>query len=191
MMTFQALKLLHERRLNEGLSVLEEVQLRIDENQNLRPSLLCVVQRYRHPVLAYFHYCREEFDLAEEYLHRAQESVGAAIGHERFLVPLADICLDFGYQRARIARNQRIWRKMRRRLDEVEAMLEGRFPFCTLPGGTAILLDDLLRFYAGIPLTQEERDSLADLLDPEVRSRTFHRMRAAIFVLPDFVISYP
>jgi hypothetical protein len=189
--TFQSLELLHERRLDAGLAVLEEVRVRIGEAPGLRPSLRCVVERYYHPVLAYAHYCREELDLAERCLGRAQDSVAAAIGFERFLVPLADICLDFGYQRARIARSRRNWQDMRRRLDDVGAMLEGRAPFCTLPDGTGVMLDDLLAFYAAIPLDQEERASLADLLDPEARGQTFQRTCAGIFALPDFVISYP
>ncbi|HEV7507438.1 MAG TPA: hypothetical protein VGS07_21315 [Thermoanaerobaculia bacterium] len=190
--TFRSLELLRERRTDEGLAVLEEVHVRIGKSPSLRPSLRCVVQRYYHPVLAYAHYCREELDLAEQCLGRAQDSVAAAIGLERFLLPLADICLDFGYQRARIARSRRRWREVRGRLDDVGAMLEGRAPFCRLPAdGTGIMLDDLLAFYAAIPLDQEERASLADLLDPEVRSSTFQRTCAGIFALPDFVIPYP
>lgn len=191
MATFRSLELLRERRTDEGIAVLEKVHIRIADIPGLRPSLRYVVQRYYHPVLAYAHYCREELDLAEQCLGRAQESVGAAIGLERFLVPLADICLDFGYQRARIARSRRCWREMRRRLDDVGAMLAGQAAFCTLPDGTGVVLDDLLAFYATIPLNQEERASLADLLDPEIRGRTFQQTCAGIFVLPDFVIPYP
>jgi hypothetical protein len=189
--TFRAIEFLWEWRLQDGREILAAVESRLPLIEASSASHYHVVARYYHPVLAYYHYCNEDLDTAERCLDRAQESVSAAIGYERFLVPLADICLDFGYQKARIARCRRQWRKMRERIDEVEAMLEDRAPFCILPDGMPIYLRNLLTFYISLPLSERELASLEDLLDLESRTRYFERTRQGLYVQPGFVIPYP
>jgi hypothetical protein len=191
MATFQALKLLRGRNAIDAFAVLNEVSEGLALLRDARPSIRHVVERYYYPVTAYGYYVLREFDAAEQCLDRAAVAVAAAISHDRFLVPLADICLDFSYQKARVARSRQNWRAMKQHLDHVKSMLDGHAPLCELPGGIGIVIGNLQDYYATIPLNEEERLSLAELLDSDVRLRMFQRTCSGICILPEFVIPYP
>jgi hypothetical protein len=189
--TFRTLGLLRMCRLEEGKNLLDSIENRLERAATGSVSFLRVLERHYYPVLAYYHYCAENFDEAERLLALSESAVQEILEAEPFLLPFADSCLDFAFQRVRIARNRRWWTEMQWHLSIVQGMMEDRLPLCRLRNETAVHLSTLRTFYGSLPLGATERASLSNLLDPESCSRTFHRITAEICVLPGFVIPYP
>jgi hypothetical protein len=189
--TCEAVTLLRRSQVPAGRALLQEVESRLPQVRDLSISSFHVLERYFYPAQAYLQYCRDSYLLADSLLLRATEAVRAALEIEPFLLPMVDSCLDFGIQRIRIARALRQWPRMRQMVEEARRIVEEDEPLCVLRNGRSLRFSDLREFYDAIPLTEEEKDSLRDLLDPEVRTELFERALAGIYALPGLVIPYP
>ncbi|HEV7507439.1 MAG TPA: hypothetical protein VGS07_21320 [Thermoanaerobaculia bacterium] len=188
--SLRALQLLRQRRIEEGRDLLFDLAERLP---TVEPpsSFSCILERHYFPVLAFYHYRVEELDEAERLLDRAQKAVRDAITAQRFLLPFVDSCLDFGFQRVRIARNRRCWREMRLRTERVSAMMEDRENLCLLGDGSAVSLSTLRRFYGLLPLGETEQAWLADLLDPARCTAIFRQISLEIYCEICPAIPYP
>lgn len=185
----EAIGLLREFRIEQGRQVLLNLAGLVP-TRKLTSSFSSILRRHYLPVLAFYHYRIEEFLQAEKLLDQAQEEVRNALQRRTFLLPFVDSCLDFEFQRARIARNQKRWHVMRDRLRRVQAMMEGREPFCILEDGTSVNMSMLRTFYDSIPLSGREQPWLINLLDPIVCSNTFRQISAEIYAATSPVILF-
>jgi hypothetical protein len=183
-----ALMLLRKGRLESGLELLLRDVLLLNSVEGVISHIL---HRYHLPVLAYYHYCKEEFDRADDLLDLALEHAQQAIDEQRFLLPMAESAIEFEMQRVRIARGRRRWVEMRDRLDMFEAEMSGKLPLCVLGDGVVISIINLKDYYESLALSQEEREKLAYILDDSYRSRTVRNIRDTMYCLPGFVIGYP
>jgi hypothetical protein len=185
----RALELLRKRQVVIAGDLLKQLAAPLAETPSVTVRL--VLERMYHPVLAYYHYCAEDFDAAEEALEAACEALRKAILMSWFLVPLADSFIDFTFQRARIARNRRRWSELRCHLQTVHDMMHDRLPFCRLADGTAIDLTALRRFYGSIPLSDEDLASVSYVLEDEVLESMFELTAADIYCQIGLLIPYP
>lgn len=191
-LSVRSLGLLRRRRFDEGYALLAELDQGIRSAGALEPAVRAVLERWYYGVLGFYFYSVERFDEAEAAMVRAHHAVAAAIGARRFLLPLANHCQEFRLHRARIARNRARWDEMRSHVDDARAMMAGGVPFCVLDDGTAVRIAEICAFYAGIrALTEAERESVAGLLDDEVRRRDFERFVSGMYRIPGLVIPYP
>ncbi len=187
----RALKILRQREIGRGLELLENIESCLHEMKDVPGSIFLVMERQFYPIKAFYHYLIEDYEGARRLLDRAQDSMAQAIGKRRFLIPMADCALDFGLQRIRIARNLRAWKEMKQLAQAVRDMIAGQRPFLILDDGTSIDYDAMIAFYASLPLSAEDRASIAQYDGNENRQRYFSSMIDSIFVLPGFVIPYP
>jgi hypothetical protein len=188
--TLRALALLRRNRLEEGAAVLEEIRPGVELSRTTSASLFHVLERHYYPVLAYYHYRRDELREAEDCLDTAFLGLKRAVEIEPRLLPLVDSCLDFSFQHARIARNQRKWQAMREHLLAAGAMIEGTRPFFVLDDGTGIGISTLRGFYESLGLSEEESACLRYLAADELRM-TFEHLAAEVCRIPGLVLPYP
>lgn len=185
----RALTLLRGRRTDEGLALLEQTRGEIEATAGMDPSIRAVLDRWYHGALAYYFYCVQALDEADETMVRAHESVVAAVGCRRVLIPLALDCNEFRFHRARIARNRLRWREMRAHMDEACGMLEGRVPLCVLGDGSAVHVSDVRdRYAAACAGTGGEEHSA--LFDDGARRRAIDRAVRDLYRAPGQVIEY-
>jgi hypothetical protein len=184
----KALMLLRRGNLEDGFELLIDSGGYLDLISGVLSHIL---NRHHLPVLAYYCYCKEDFGRAENLLDRALEHTRRAIDGQRFLLPLAESAIEFQTQRVRIAREERKWEEMRRRLDVLEGELRDQIPLFTLDDGTIIKVRELKSYYERLDLSDDERGRLVYILDDTYRSRTAERIRDKMFCLPGFVIGYP
>ncbi len=182
----------HRRRFDAGLALLEEAAAALEAARGAEPSIVLALESIYYPLRAYYDYCVEAYDEAVENLDRADRSVAAAIGRERFLLPIAYRCSEFRLHRARIARNQRRWSEMHRQIDLAWRMMEGEHPLCELADGTGVGVAELAAFFRSFPaLDPAVEEYLRGLLDEGLRRDLFERFVNRIYALPGFVILYP
>ncbi|MET0400023.1 MAG: hypothetical protein ABW277_24750 [Longimicrobiaceae bacterium] len=191
-MNYECLVLLKRRRFAEGAAHLRRFRERVDGAGDAHPSIRAVLDRWYHAVDGYYWYCMEAYDTAERAMIHAHDAVATAIEHLPCLVPLANHCHEFRLHRARIARNLHRWPEMWGHVAEVRGMFQGKRPFCELSDGTGIGLGRVRDFYDSLgPLSEDERASVAYVLDERTRMREFDRFVHAMCRLPGFVIQYP
>ncbi len=187
---FEALLLLRQRQLEAGHSLLEEVRQRLGETKLPRASMMHVLRRWYFSVIAYYYYCRGDFDLADEALAAAADAIRAAIEEDSFLLPLANFCHEFSLQRIRIAKNRNHF-EVKRSIQVAQDMLDDRLPLCVLQDGTAINFSSLGEFYSAVSIPDEhERGMVQFFVDRDRRLRNLDRFIASIF-LTLLVIQYP
>ncbi|HEX2202862.1 MAG TPA: hypothetical protein VHG91_06180 [Longimicrobium sp.] len=189
----EALALLRRRRFAEGEALLERARVARDALAGgVDPSIRAVLDRWYYGVLGYALYCRDRGDEADAMMGRAHEAVATAVGHRRFLLPLAYHCHEFYLHRARIARNRNRWAEMRDHVREVRGMMDGSVPFCTLAGGDPVVIDTIAGFYLSLaPLSEAEEKVCRVVIDQEVRMRGFDRFVHGMYRIPGAVIPYP
>lgn len=191
-LTERALQQLRRQQIREGKELLDQVESGLARLDELPPSVLLVMQRFFWSTLAYYHYCVEDLEAAEQALEQAHRCVVSALEIAPFLMPLALHAHEFRLQRARVARHRRRWQEMRERLQEVRAMLEGRIPLLHLSDGRPIRFADLAEHYRAIPaLDAEEIDSLRIFFDREHCREKLDAFFLNLYVLPGVVIPYP
>ena len=152
-------------------------------------SMRQVLGRFLFGIRAYYHYRIGNLDAAAEDLDRAHDAVSGAVGHFRFLLPLAHHCHEFRLHQARIARKLNDWKTVDRCVEEVRAMLENRRPLCTLVKGNEIYVRDLSAFYEIVCARQPEwRPSFEPFFDEEHRLQELERFLDGLYFLPDMVV---
>jgi hypothetical protein len=174
-----ALALLQSAR--EGLDALDE---RTDA------SVRAAADRSYYGALGYYFYTRRAFEEADDSMSRAHHAVVQAVDRRRWLMGLAYDCYEFKMHRARIARDRCRWSEMREHAEESADMRAGRRPLCLLSDGTPIALGDLRRFYYSLPLTDDDREVLATIVEEERGSQEAARFVRSMFRLSGFVIQY-
>ncbi|HEV7507443.1 MAG TPA: hypothetical protein VGS07_21340 [Thermoanaerobaculia bacterium] len=185
----RSLQLLRSRHLDSGIDLLASAHLLLLSMRDASAGLVYALERWRHSVTAYYYYCIDDLENAEDCLMKAQTAIQAAIETQTFLLWLAEHTCDFQLQRARIARNRRHWHEMRRHIQACRDMMKNRLPLCTLSDGTPIYIAAIDHFFRALPLTTErEKLALARLLDPCERHRQCQVTVDAIYALPGFVI---
>lgn len=186
----RALWLLRQRRIDEGRDLLLDLFNRLPTGEP-SSSYSRILDRHYFPVLAFYHYLVEEYEQAERLLNLAHEAVREAVAEQRFLLPFADSCLDFGFQQMRISRNRHRWHEMWDRTERMRAIMEGREPLCVLEDGTTINLSTLRLFYGSLTLGKTEQGWIIHLLDPALCISRFHQISREIFTANSPVIPYP
>lgn len=187
----ESLRLLRTRQIERGREVLENVKGSLDTLAPTAPGVDHALGRWYYGALAYYHYCQEDFESADQALDEAHNEVCRTLERRPFLLPFATHCHDFGVQRIRIVRNRRRWPEMWRHVAIAREMVTGERPFCTLGDGTPVDLVAIQAFYRSIPgLTPEEQGPLRSLFDDSFRLRLFEVVLAKIFAMPGFVIPY-
>lgn len=188
----RALYLLRGRKLDEGRACLAEAEAGLGSLHGEAASILQVMERFYFGVLAFQQYCFDDFDGAAVSLDRAHEAVASAIGHCRFLLPLANHCHELRLHHARVARNRHRWPDMWRHIATAREMMEDRRPLCMLSDGIEVSFSTLKVFYEGLPgLDAEELTFLAGQLDPCLRLHLFEAFVQRLCIIPGFVIPYP
>lgn len=187
-----ALEQLRRRDLAEGHTTLRKLARALANMDGVPTSMRRVLDRWYHGTAAYYFYCIEEFDRAERFMALAHDSVVEAISSADFLIMLAVHCQEFCLHQARIARNRRRWSDMRNHVEHARAMMLDRAPLCELRDGRPIFFSTLDRFFHSLkPLSPEERESIAGLVDERSRILLFDRFVRRLYSLPGFAISYP
>jgi hypothetical protein len=190
-----AVEVLRRRGLEEGSALLRRAhdELCGMDGDGMPPSVRAVVDRWYYGAIAFYHYARQEYDLAEHYMDVAHDTVVHALEQSGdWLMPLALDCYEFEMHRARIARERPSWPALRRHADRAAAMRDGRIPLCRLGDGTAVGLGDVQRFYRALPdLTDEERELVASIVDDDLSRLQAERSIRTVLRLPGFVIQYP
>ena len=187
---FDALGHLRKHDLDTGLRRLSELETSLRALDIVDPSIAHLLWRWYFAALAYHAYLREDLPAARCLLDRADRAVRSAVGGHRFLVIFALQCVDFRFQRARIARRERRWDDVRRHLRAVREMWRGETPFCRLDDGREIHLGEIQDFCAALPLSDEQRAHLAQILERTDFS-SIDQSEQHIYVLPETVIAYP
>lgn len=157
---------------------------------HVESSLLSAADRWYYGALGFHFYTQRAFGEADDSMRRAHEAVSRTIEARPCLIGFAHHCHDFEFQRARIARDQCRWEKMREHAEASAAMLAGYRPLCTLSNGTPITLVDVRNFYASLsPDTEADRATLAMLLEDQGTIPVAGFVRQ-MFRLSGFVIEY-
>ncbi|HEY3571442.1 MAG TPA: hypothetical protein VGP73_26180 [Thermoanaerobaculia bacterium] len=188
----RTLPLLHRRELARARRLLDEAEAALGALEEVRPSIRLVLESLHYPLLALYHYRAGELEAAGRSLERGAAALAAAIEIEPFLLPLAFRCAEFELHHARIARDQRRWGEMRRHIDRGVAMIDGRLPFCPLPGGGEVTLAAVKAFFRGLPPSEPQMEQFArQLTDDRTRHRLFDLFVLGIYAMPGFVIPQP
>lgn len=187
----RALELLRKRQIDIARDLLQDLEIPLREVVAPCETVHLVLDRIYYPVLAYYHYCVEDYDAAEEALETAGNALRRGILLRRFLMPLADSFIDFTFQRARIARSRHRWVDLQHHLALVGGMTEGRIPFCRLCDGTPIDLAALRSFYLSMPLTDEDRESASYVLQDGILQSIFETTAMEICCQIGLLIPYP
>jgi hypothetical protein len=190
--TDRALRALRARRIEEGRQELRTAEEMFQAAESATaPDVHHMHGRWYYGVLAYYFYCAADYGRAEETLDRAQQGVRQAIELRRFLVPYAMECYELWFQRIRVARSQRLWPEVWRRMETARQIASGEKPCCVLSDGTAVGIPTVQAFYSGFEaLTEEERQPLRRILDAEDRSRQLRSLLSEVYFPSGFVIPY-
>jgi hypothetical protein len=188
----RALVALRARRIAEGHRELRAVEERFHQARGTAsPGVHGILGRWYYGLLAYYLYCVEEYQGADEALERGHEEVRRAIDHKRCLLPYAMECYGFALQRIRVAQGQRRWAEMWKRVETVRKIGAGEHPCCELSDGTAIGVASVQAFYTSLEeLTRQELQALRPVIDTEGRERHLRTFLSAVYLPPGFVIPY-
>jgi hypothetical protein len=192
--TGRAILLLRERQFEPAVALLEGASVKLGALRCPRPSIVHLLERELHGVLAYQFYCVDDFERATELLLRADRAIRAAVSHDRFLLPLAHDCPELRMHHARIARNQGRFREMGEHVAIVRGMVAGTRPLCELADGTPVHYAMLAAHCE--PLAQYGDRALeavrgAAFGDVASRQQKLERLLLQMYMLPGFVFPPP
>jgi hypothetical protein len=182
---------LRGRHYEEGKRLLSEVAAGLEECKDEPRSVSLVLEHLFFGVVAYAHYCDDDFDGAVGFVDLAEKSLTMALESQACLVPLAARFLDFGFQRIRIARNRQHWTDMRNGVQEVRGMLEDRVPLCILKESGPVFLCSLIDFYRSADLGNEELQFIDAFFGYDKRMADFEKSVFKLYALAGPVIPYP
>lgn len=184
---------LRERRLAEGLSLLERAESCRRSLIHGPSSISHVVARFYYGTLAYAFYCQSDFERAERALRHAQESIRAALEAEEFLIPFATHSLDVRAKSVLVAREQCQWIKVTRRIHALRAVTLDRKPLSMVSDGNVpIFHSTIVDFISKLPnLTKEIERVAVYLSDKSLRLAECEAGIGAMYALPGFVIPCP
>jgi len=187
----RSLKLMGRMQVEEALVLLEDVHGRIlNCDGRYSPSVIRVIECWYYGALAYYHYCREDFPLAEATLLRGHAAISAGVEAQRIILPMVYRCCDTWLHRSRIARSQNDWVKMRHCLDMFRAIHRGDEPFCQLSDGSGIYAAELEQYLQGAELDDEMREYSAHFCSRENRGALADYYAEAIYMLPTLPIHF-
>jgi len=187
-----ALELLRSRQMEQGQAKLQEFLLAVKGLDGIAPSMRAVMNRWYQGVAAFYLYCIEDFDGADEAMLLAHEAVVEAISESGFLIMLSVHCQEFCLHQARISRNRQRWQEMHGYIERARAMVMDNTPLCDMKNGQSIYFSTLCRFFESLqPLDAREQAAIRGLVDKEERTRSFDKFVRRLVRLPDFAISYP
>ena len=188
----QAVRSLHARRAEEGRRDLQAAEGMLREvAASTSREVHLLLGRWYYQARAFYLYFLEDFRAADEALDRTEEEVLRAIEGKPFLLPYAMRCYELWCHRIRVARGQRLWPEVWRRVEITRQIAEGDRPCCVLRDGTAIGISAVKAFYSRFEaLTERERLPLRRVVDDESRRRYFRKTLSGIYSLPGFVIPY-
>lgn len=184
----QALKLLHRRQAAPARELLRAVEASLGKLPDSRPSIVHVLGRRYHGVLAYHDYATQRFTSATGELIAAADCIRRAISSDPVLLALAIDCTEFHLHHARIARNQGRWAEMQVSIDTARDMLYGKQPLCALDDGTVVSIDTIVQQYHEMALPPEAQARLAPMFEPALRRDAFERFIMTIYLRPGFVV---
>jgi len=183
---------LREQRLDQGCALLEQACAQWDALQETNRSGFLVLGRFVYAGLAYYHYCVEELDRAEECIGKAADSVRLAIEADRGLLPFAVVCVDMPLKLAHIARAQSHWKEMREHIAVARAMAEDKLPLCIDGTGERIYHSTIGRHLRALLDPGEEHSvALRYLTDRDFRGQVVDGLVARLYAIPGFIIPYP
>lgn len=183
---------LRKQRLDQGHELLEQAGAQRDALRETNPSGHLVLGRFVYAGLAYYHYCVEEHDQAEELIERSGDCIELAVGADRGLLPFAVICLDIPLKFAHIARARNRWREMREHIAVARAMADDELPLCMDGTGQPIYHSTIGRHLGALgDLGPEHGLALQYLTDRELRGQALDSLVARLYALPGFLIPYP
>jgi hypothetical protein len=183
---------LREQRIDQGRELLEQARAQRDTLQETNRSVFLVLGRFLHAGFAYYHYCVEEYDRAEELIEKSSDCVRAAVEADSGLLPFAFVLLDMPLKLAQIARARHRWKEMREHVAVARALVEDELPLCRDGGGERIYhatIGERLRAFLG----PEDGHGLAlrYLTDRDTRTQILDQLVARLYALPGFLIPYP
>jgi hypothetical protein len=183
---FRAVAAFQEHQFDKGLVLLDDYKKLIRE-QHEREVIDYVLLRWYYA--AYYYYCSESYDDALNCLDLAKHSLELAIEERSFLVILAASCEEFCLHKARVARNRRRWREMKKYISAAREMIEGTRALCCLPSGREITFHDVNKFYFSIPnLSDEEREALRSVSNTAHCLSKLDDFVGNMYLLPGFVV---
>jgi len=183
----ESLALLRQNQMDAGCVLLHAMDALLASG-SLSQSTLHLLRRHYYGVFAYYHYKNGAFLDAFACLDHATDALRSAIEGSDYLVLFGESFIDFGYQRARIARSCRQWCQMRRHLSYVGQMLRGEEPLCLFNSGKLLWISDLVDFVALSGVGDAGVD-FKHLVDRDARLLRFRNVAAEICCLPGFVIA--
>jgi hypothetical protein len=179
-------------QLDQSRSFLDQAEGQRRRMEQRKPSLFHILGRFYFGGLAYYYHRREEFELADQAMVQAEDSIRAALEEEACLLPFAAVGLDIPLKRARIARAQSRWSEMRTHANVVRETASDRIPLCMLFGRVPVHHSMIVDQLAA-------RQDIAESLLPAVRYLSSRQLReefaakllAPLFLPADFLIEYP
>jgi hypothetical protein len=187
----ESLVLMRRRELAPGLDLLERARARWEPLLATSPGVFHVLGRFYHGALAYYEYCVEHFERADQVLGDALVSIQQAVEAEPCLLPFAAVSLDVPLKQAQIARARCRWGEMRDRLEEVREIVMDRRPMLVLGDGNPIYHRTLAAPFLAGPPGDGTREALRYLTDESLRLRSFEQSVEILYSLPHLLIPYP
>ncbi len=189
--TIGSLRLMGKGQLAESLAVLDGVKAKIAAlPESCPPSIVRVLECWYYGALAYYHYCREDFPLAETTLLQGHAAITRGVETQRIILPMVYRCCDTWLHRSRIARSQHDWTAMKEHLATFCAIHRGEKPFCTLSDGTGIYTGDLEKYFEDADADEDLARYRAVFCDSENRRAYSEYYAEAIYLLPWLPIHY-
>ena len=183
----RALRLLRKGNIEEGRTLLRQVD---EHRRQIRPELpgiFHVLGRFYHGEMAYYEYQMGNMAGAHRELDEAALSVQRAIETHDFLFPIAPLMVDIPLQKARIARRLRDWMGMERHLQAMYEMEVGDSPLCVLTDGTIVSYQFLEDRFKSLDLNERQRHAVESRLDRRTRLREFRHLGVKLYALPKLV----
>lgn len=181
------LRVLRQGGIQEGAELLAQVREHRDGLRETNPGAYHVLGRFYHGQKAYYEYLLGNLDEAEREMDEAAASIRDALETHGFLLPVAPLIVDIPLQKARIARRERDWPLMARRLEEMLAMEMEAQPLCVLSDGREIGYPTLRGFFAGMEMEPARRVGVDRVLNRDDRLREFRRLTTRLYALPGLV----
>lgn len=181
----RALALLWERRVEPANALLRTARADLSDLQSVPRSLIHWLTRRLCGVEAYYFYCTGDFERAKQALHEFGEALRATLLQDRFLLPLANDCMDIHLNRARIARNAGRFREMCEHIAISREVIASRLPLCELADGTKVDYALLTLHCDVLSARGEDARKAAEECkfgDPMYRRRGFDRLVQHLYV---------
>jgi hypothetical protein len=185
-----AMKLVRCGSGSQACDLLRRLELELPDAKSGSMAAVAVLRFFA--VYAYCAYAVGQFDIAEEYLDRAANSVASAIEEHPLLLPLATRCSEFRIHRIRVSRNRQRWSEVAERIEIVRLILRDELPLCQLGNGQVLFFATLLAAFEGNSrLTAEGKRLVDDVLGARGRLAQFERIVPSLVWPSGFVIPYP